>query len=102
MIGVDLRGTGFSNPIKCNSTIFANRSPSIFPDSESATEQLLTRNRAFRESCLDMTGTPLFDYMDTVSIVKDHKAVRKALGGDKITWFGQSYGTQLGYQWAEL
>ena len=102
VIGVDLRGTGFSDPIKCNSTIFANRPPSIFPDGESATEQLLTRNRAFRESCLDMTGTPLFDYMDTVSIVKDHEAVRKALGGDKSTWFGQSYGTQLGYQWAEL
>lgn len=102
VIGLDLRGTGLSDPIKCSSTAYARRAPNVYPTDEAATEQLLTRNKNFRQSCLDMTGTPLFDYMDTVSIVKDHEAVRVALGGEKITWFGQSYGTQLGYQYAEL
>lgn len=99
IIGVDLRGTGFSDPILCNGSAGI---PSLYPDTEPAAKKLLAANRAFRESCLEMTGSPLFDYMDTVSIVHDHEAVRQALGGEKISYLGQSYGTQLGSQWAEL
>lgn len=99
IIGVDLRGTGFSDPLDCNGTQgFAN----LYPDTDSAAAQLVASNRAFRRSCLELTGSPLFDYMDTASIARDHEAVRQALGGEKITWFGQSYGTQLGPRWAEL
>lgn len=99
IVGVDLRGTGFSNPIKCNGSAGID---SLYPVTEATAEKLLATNRAFRKSCIELTGSPLFDYMDTVSIVHDHEAVRLAIGGEKITWLGQSYGTQLGSQWAEL
>lgn len=49
-----------------------------------------------------MTGSPLFDYMDTKAIARDHEAVRIALGGEPMTYLGLSYGTQLGSQYAEL
>jgi pimeloyl-ACP methyl ester carboxylesterase len=57
-------------------------------------------NTAFRQSCLNMTG-PLIDYMDTKSIVRDHESVRIALGGEPMTYVGNSYGSQLGEQYAE-
>lgn len=49
-----------------------------------------------------MMDIPLIDYMDTVSIAKDHEAVRLALGGEPMNYFGVSYGTLLGSQYAEL
>lgn len=49
---------------------------------------MIDRNVAFRESCLQMTGRPLIDFMDTISIVKDYEAIRQALGSGKITYLG--------------
>ncbi|KAI1770209.1 hypothetical protein F4818DRAFT_433814 [Hypoxylon cercidicola] len=40
--------------------------------------------------------------MDTISITKDHEAVRLALGAEPMNWFGVSYGTLLGSQYTEL
>ncbi|KAK5166125.1 uncharacterized protein LTR77_008386 [Saxophila tyrrhenica] len=40
--------------------------------------------------------------MDTISIAKDHEAVRTVLGDEKLAWLGASYGTQLATQYAEL
>lgn len=74
----------------------------MYPSDEASFEKVVQHNLAFRQSCLDLSGSPLFDFMDTISIVKDHEAVRKALGGEPISWLGESYGTQLGTQYAEL
>ena len=40
--------------------------------------------------------------MDTVSVARDHEALRQALGENKINWFGISYGTQLAADYAQL
>ena len=40
--------------------------------------------------------------MDTVTLARDHEALRKALGEKTITWLGLSYGTQLAANYAEL
>jgi pimeloyl-ACP methyl ester carboxylesterase len=40
--------------------------------------------------------------MDTVSVARDHEALRLALGENKINWLGVSYGTQLGANHAQL
>jgi alpha/beta hydrolase fold len=40
--------------------------------------------------------------MDTVSVARDHEALRRALGENKINWLGISYGTQLGANYAPL
>ena len=102
IIGVDLRGTGLSSPITCSSELYNQTQTTFYPSTADAFERLVKQNQAFRKSCLDMTGSDLIDYMDTISIVHDHEAVRRALGGEKLTWLGQSYGTQLGSQYAEL
>jgi pimeloyl-ACP methyl ester carboxylesterase len=44
----------------------------------------------------------LVDVVDTISAAKDHEALRVALGGERLTFLGLSYGTQLFSQYAEL
>ncbi|KAI1087980.1 alpha/beta-hydrolase [Rostrohypoxylon terebratum] len=101
LIGVDLRGTGLSNPIDCDPDLYNQVLP-VYPTTDAEFAARVKRNKALRQSCIDRTGIPLVDYMDTVSIAKDHEAVRIALGGEPMNWFGTSYGTQLGSQYAEL
>ena len=84
---MDLRGTGLSDKINCNRTLWNIRLP-LYPSDEKSYQKMIDRNLAFRQSCLDMTGRPLIDYMDTVSIVKDYEAIRQALGVGKITYLG--------------
>ena len=70
------------------------------PNDQKSFDELKELNIAFRQSCLNMTG-PLIDCMDTKSIIRDHESVRLALGGEPLSYVGNSYGTQLGEQYAE-
>ncbi|KAI8964846.1 alpha/beta-hydrolase [Daldinia sp. FL1419] len=101
MIGVDLRGTGLSEPIKCDAQLINARLP-WYPSDPNSFKKRVQHNLATRKSCLEMSGNNLIDYMDSISIAKDYEAVRIALGGEKMNWLGVSYGTQLGSQYAEL
>lgn len=69
---------------------------------DEATERAnLDRVRSFAESC----GTKHADvlpYIDTVSAAKDIEALRTALGAERISYFGYSYGTYLGAVYAKL
>ncbi|XXH01478.1 hypothetical protein Hte_007838 [Hypoxylon texense] len=101
LIGVDVRGTGLSHPLKCDPDLYNQELP-VYPSTDAEFAARIERNAALRQSCLDLTDIPLIDYMDTVSIAKDHEAVRLALGDEPMNWFGVSYGTLLGSQYAEL
>ncbi|KAI2471110.1 alpha/beta-hydrolase [Annulohypoxylon bovei var. microspora] len=101
LISVDVRGTGLSNPLDCDPDLYNQRLPA-YPLTDAEFAARVKRNHALRQSCLDRTGIPLIDYMDTITIAKDHEAVRVALGGEPMNWFGVSYGTLLGSQYAEL
>jgi pimeloyl-ACP methyl ester carboxylesterase len=62
---------------------------------------LLPHNKAVWKSCQNLTGS-LLGHVDTTSYVRDIEAVRAALGKEKLNFFGASYGTQVGAQYAEL
>ena len=101
IIGVDVRGTGLSSQLICSAELF-NKPPTFYPTTPESFDVSARLNQRFRQSCLNMTGSNLIDYMDTISVVHDHEAVRQALGGEKLTWLVQSYGTLLASQFAEL
>lgn len=90
LIGIDTRGNGLSTPITCDRDLW-NARERFFASSPKSYHALVKHNQAIRQSCIDMTGSDLIDYMDGISIVHDYEAVRKALGGEKYTWLGQSY-----------
>ncbi|KAI1376826.1 alpha/beta-hydrolase [Hypoxylon crocopeplum] len=100
IIGLDPRGVGLSTPVRCDPTAY-NRRVSFFPTTQAEYDELVAYNTALGQSCREKTGR-LIDFVDTVSAARDHEAVRKALGGEKVSLLGLSYGTQLFSQYAEL
>jgi pimeloyl-ACP methyl ester carboxylesterase len=99
IIGVDPRGVGQSAKSQCDPAIW-NERVSQFPKTKEEYNRLVDKNKRLGESCLNRTGE-VTNYLDTISAVKDHEAVRAALG-EKMNWLGLSYGTQLGSQYAQL
>lgn len=96
----DQRGVGRSNEVKCSAELLA-RWPGDYPASEQDYRNLLAYNAELGADCRKHTG-PVFDHVDTKSAVRDLDAIRTALGEEKITFYGASYGTQVGQQYAEL
>jgi pimeloyl-ACP methyl ester carboxylesterase len=99
IVGFDPRGVGGSSPVKC-STELLDRQPSPYPGNQAQFDRLAEFNRALREDCRRHTG-PVFDHADTLSVVRDMDALRGSLGEKKINYFGHSYGTLIGEQYAE-
>ena len=100
IVSVDPRGVGESTPIACG---IAALTPdyAFFPRTQHQFDAMVAHNRAVARNCLRMTG-PLLRHADTVSVARDHEALRIALGVSKVSWLGLSYGTQLGAQYAQL
>lgn len=100
IVGFDPRGVGLSTPVKCDPKLW-NEYPSLFPKTKEEYDALVAHNKAFAQSCLERTG-PALAHVDTLSVARDLDAVRAALGDEKINYFGLSYGTMIGAQYAEL
>lgn len=100
IIGLDPRGVGLSAGISCDPDLW-NARQSIWPNYEKEFDDMVAANKAFYAICANLTG-PLFDHVDTTSVAKDFELVRLALGNEKLNLFAQSYGSQIGEQYAEL
>ena len=100
IVGVDPRGTGMSQPLTCDPDKYNAPWPK-FPQSQADFDGLVNYNKAFWQSCSNMTGA-LLGHVDTISVAKDHEAVRKAIGAAEFNFLGESYGSQLGSQYAAL
>jgi pimeloyl-ACP methyl ester carboxylesterase len=57
--------------------------------------------REFVQRCVDKMGTDFLANVGTASVVKDLDALRVALGDEKLTFLGYSYGTRIGANYAE-
>jgi pimeloyl-ACP methyl ester carboxylesterase len=100
IVGIDPRGVAASTPVKC----LLPASPpgfTLFPRTKRQFRQMVQHNRALGRSCLRETGT-LLGHVDTVSVARDLEAVRIGLRTPKVNWFGLSYGTQIGANYAQL
>ncbi|GAA0601562.1 alpha/beta hydrolase [Kutzneria viridogrisea] len=99
IIGFDPRGIGESSPVRCSQDLLG-RVPTETVGDQAGFDRLAAYNRELRADCRKLTG-PLFDHVDTLSVARDVDSLRQALGEDKISYFGQSYGTLIGQQYAE-
>src|SRR5690349_12002152 len=100
LVGFDPRGVGDSHPVLCDLGINRPMPPEV-PGDEAEFRQLSGYNKWRGDSCRKLTG-PLFDFVDTVSVARDIDAIRSALGESKLSYYGVSYGTLMGQQYAEL
>jgi pimeloyl-ACP methyl ester carboxylesterase len=102
IIGFDPRGVGDSVPaLRCAPSFFAGVRPDYIP-ADQATEQVLRgRAKAYAAGCEHRFGW-LLPYMTTEDSARDMDSIRAALGQQKISYLGYSYGTYLGQVYATL
>ncbi len=99
IVGFDPRGVGRSSPVRCAASI-VDAAPSPLLTSRAAYTAAIAYNRRLAADCRRRSG-PVFGHADTLSVVHDLEALRAALGEQRISFYGASYGTLLGQQYAE-
>jgi pimeloyl-ACP methyl ester carboxylesterase len=99
-VGFDPRGVGAGTRISCGLEELIADHPRV-PHNQAEFDQLAEYNRKLGESCNRISG-PLGQFGDTKSVARDMDAIRVALGEPKLTYYGVSYGTLMGQQYAEL
>ncbi|WP_206641575.1 alpha/beta hydrolase [Nonomuraea polychroma] len=100
IVGFDPRGVARSNPVVCSAELMQQAPADLFLKSQTDFDRWLDYNKRLRTDCRARTG-PLFDHVDTLSVVNDVDALRAAVGDRKLTYYGLSYGTLIGQLYAE-
>ncbi len=99
IVGFDPRGVGDSHPVVCSAEILRDAPGSLF-ESRADLDARAAYNDELREDCRENTG-PLHDHVDSLSVVHDIDAIRAAVGDEQLSFFGVSYGTLMGQQYAQ-
>ncbi len=102
IIGIDPRGTGLSEPgVDCVDDYDPYFGVETGPDTTREDTTLREVTAEFAGGCVERSGEML-QHLTTVDTARDFDLVRQALGEDTVSYFGWSYGTQLGATWATL
>jgi pimeloyl-ACP methyl ester carboxylesterase len=103
VVGWDPRGVGYTRPaIDCISNYdqyFGGID--ITPDTDAARQHDIDTEKDFEDRCISQNGS-ILQHVGTNDSARDMDSIRRALGEDKISYFGFSYGSELGATWATL
>ncbi len=105
LVGFDPRGVGSSKPaIRCLTPAEhdAQRLDLDVDTSPPGVEQTEKENREYAERCAARTGPEVLAAVGTREVAKDLDILRAALGEPKLSYVGYSYGTRIGYTYAEM
>jgi pimeloyl-ACP methyl ester carboxylesterase len=104
IIGWDPRGTGRSGGVvDCIDDGEYDRfysSLDITPDDDGERQAIVDTAEEFAERCTDRVEH--LQHVGTNNSARDMDAIRQALGVDQLSYFGFSYGSELGGVWATL
>ncbi|WP_199199453.1 alpha/beta hydrolase [Micromonospora sp. RP3T] len=106
VVGMDPRGVGKSGAVRCLTDeqraeqAAENRDPTIPGGKPFGT--LLTDARTVTKGCLAHQSPEFLASLSTDNVARDLDQVRAALGEEKITFYGASYGTVVGPMYATL
>ncbi|GAB7029057.1 alpha/beta hydrolase [Streptomyces sp. NPDC021749] len=102
VIGFDPRGTGQSAPADCGPMggLFDAPAPDPAPTDRAAERASHQSLKNMAHDCAAHTGTDTLPHLSTTATAHDMDAVRSALGEDRISYLGVSYGSYLGAAYA--
>jgi pimeloyl-ACP methyl ester carboxylesterase len=104
IVGFDPRGIGYSEPaIKCYTPPEqdADRLEVDLDTSPAGVARRENDTRDYVAKCVQRSGADLLANLGTRDVARDMDILRAALGDQKLTFIGYSYGTRLGYTYAE-
>ncbi len=102
LVGFDPRGVGKSDPVQCLSDsqmdTFIDSPPA--PATPQQVAEVEAQDKFFAQQCEAKSGG-LLPYVGTTYAARDMDILRAALGDQKLTYLGKSYGTYLGAVYAQ-
>ncbi|OQO93108.1 hydrolase [Saccharomonospora piscinae] len=104
LIGMDTRGVGHSAPVSCGFTndqpYFGNIPPYAVDDEAVAGQAKIAK--AVAEQCAASDDAGRLAHLSTANMARDLDRIRAALGEDKASFLGYSYGSGLGAAYASM
>jgi pimeloyl-ACP methyl ester carboxylesterase len=104
LVGFDPRGVANSSPaVWCNSDADNDRlraDPQV-DYSPAGVAHIEQETKEFVQRCVDKMGKEFLENVGTANVARDLDSMRAALGDDKLTYLGYSYGTRIGSAYAE-
>lgn len=103
IVGFDPRGTGESSPIDCLNDRELDEYVASDPDPDTVAErrEFTALVRGFNAGCA-ASDLALASHVSTIEAARDIDILRAVLEEPELTYFGASYGTQLGATYADL
>jgi pimeloyl-ACP methyl ester carboxylesterase len=104
IVGFDPRGVDRSAPFRCFDApgewrpAFTRFGFPVTPEQEARTQ----RADLYLASACEARGNPIMDHMATADGARDLDMLREAVGDDRLTYMGVSYGSFLGVTYANL
>lgn len=102
VIGIDPRGVGASAPMVCVNNNPVPRAPVIPFPTTVAESKIHFRYTEYLRSACTHNPAPVVRHMSTADTARDMDLIRQAVGDSKLTYYGISYGTQLGSTYASM
>ena len=101
IVTFDPRGVGQSSPIVCHDDLQKLIALDPSPDNAAEWEGVKAESKVFADACAKKYGD-LLSALGTKNVARDMDTIRAALGEEKLTYIGYSYGTVIGSVYADM